>query len=937
MRPISLARLPVWQAVVVCCALAVGAAQAAPGAPALQDAGKGAGKGGVASSRPAAGPLKPVTVVEGITEYRLPNGLQVLLNPDDSKPTTTVNVTYRVGSRQESYGETGMAHLLEHLLFKGSPRHPQVWSEFNKRGFSANGSTWFDRTNYFASFAANDDNLRWYLNWQADAMVNSFIARKDLDSEMTVVRNEMEMGENSPGRILLEKTLATMYQWHNYGKSTIGARTDVEGVDISRLQAFYKRYYQPDNATLIISGKFDAAQTLAWVQQAFGGIAKPTRVLPALYTLDPVQDGERSVTLRRVGGTPTLYAAYHVMPGAEADFAAVSLLTLILGDTPSGRLHKQLTDKQLAAEVFSFSEGLADPGFVLMGAQLAPQQDVAAARQAMLKAIESFSSEPVTEEELSRARAKWLNDWDKGFADPQQVGVALSESVAQGDWRLFFLMRDRIKTIQLADVQRVASQYLVQSNRTLGEYLPTASPQRAPAPARADLAAAFKGFHAQAGLSQAEAFDASPANIDARTLRETLPSGMQVALLPKSTRGQAVRGVITLRFGDERSLAGWGEVPSALAALLDKGTATLSRQQIQDRLDALQTELAISGGAGAVTVNFSTRRPHVPALLELLADLLQHPSLPPDVLDEVRRAALTGIDAQRKEPGAVLEEAMSRHGDPYPVGDVRHARTFDEMEADWRGVDIGRVRAFHARFLSAAHAQLALVGDLDVAAVKQALQGGWGHWRNEEAYARVPTPFVAVPPAQLERLTPDKQNAVLSVSLPLRIRDQDPDYPALMLANHLLGGGGDSRLWNRIREKDGLSYSVYSMVDWGQQDVNSEWRASAIFAPSNRDKVVVALREELARALKEGFTQAELDAGKRGLLSFRRLSRAQDARLAAAWVNNLYLLRDFSVSAQVDAKLAQLTLDDVNRALRKYLKPESMVWGTAGDFKSSGK
>ena len=156
--------------------------------------------------------LTLVRTVEGITEYRLANGLQVLLVPDDAKPTTTVNMTYRVGSRQENYGETGMAHLLEHLLFKGSKQHPTVWAEFTKRGLAANGSTWFDRTNYFASFAANEDNLRWYLGWQADAMVNSFIARKDLDTEMTVVRNEMEMGENNPQRILFEKTLATMYQ-----------------------------------------------------------------------------------------------------------------------------------------------------------------------------------------------------------------------------------------------------------------------------------------------------------------------------------------------------------------------------------------------------------------------------------------------------------------------------------------------------------------------------------------------------------------------------------------------------------------------------------------------------------------------------------------------------------------------------------------------------
>ena len=167
-----------------------------------------------------------VQTVEGISEYRLDNGLQVLLVPDDSKPTTTVNMTYRVGSRHENYGETGMAHLLEHLLFKGSPRHPTVWAEFSKRGLRANGSTSYDRTNYFASFAADDDNLKWYLGWQADAMVNSYIARKDLDTEMTVVRNEMERGENDPQRIMWQRSMASLFDWHNYGKSTIGARSD---------------------------------------------------------------------------------------------------------------------------------------------------------------------------------------------------------------------------------------------------------------------------------------------------------------------------------------------------------------------------------------------------------------------------------------------------------------------------------------------------------------------------------------------------------------------------------------------------------------------------------------------------------------------------------------------------------------------------------------
>ncbi len=886
-----------------------------------------------ASSGPSARALVEVAQVEGITEYRLHNGLQVLLIPDASKPTTTVNMTYRVGSRHESYGETGMAHLLEHLLFKGSPRHPNVWAEFNKRGLRANGSTWFDRTNYFASFAANDDNLQWYLNWQADAMVNSFIARKDLDTEMTVVRNEMEMGENNPGRILFEKTLATMYQWHNYGKSTIGARTDVEGVDISKLQAFYRQHYRPDNATLIVSGKFDPDKVKAWVSKAFGALAKPTSALPTLYTLDPVQDGERSVTIRRVGGVPLLYAGYHVMPGAAPDFAAVELLSTILADTPSGRLHKALTERQLAASVFGFSQGLADPGFMLLGAQLGPGQDPEATSKALIEAIESLKTSPITADELARAKAKWLKDWDEGFADPQHVGVALSEAVAQGDWRLFFLTRDRVKSVSLADVQRVAEQHFVPSNRTLGRYVPTPTPVRAPAPARVDVATVLKDFKGQAAAERGETFEASPANIDARTQRLSIAPGIKVALLPKATRGQAVKAVLALRFGDESRLRGWGEAPTALAALLDKGTTGLSRQQVQDRLDALQSDVSISAGGGHLTVGINSRREHLPAVLALVGQLLRTPALPADVLEEVRRQALSGLEQQRKEPEDVLGNALARVGNPYPRGDVRHARTFDEIEQDWKRVQLEDVRRFHQEFLDAAHAEFAAVGDFDAPAVTQALQDAFKGWSTGQPWTRVSEPLVKVPGQRLVLETPDKQNAAMAVGMSLPLNDRHPDYAAFMLANHLFGAGGDSRLWNRIREKDGLSYSVYSSVQWNPVDENSEWAAMAIFAPQNRSKVERAFKEELDLALKGGFTEKELVAGKKSLLNFRQLSRAQDARIAAGWVSNLNLARTYADSARVDAEISALSLDRVNEVFRRYIQPEALLTGLAGDFK----
>ncbi len=877
------------------------------------------------------GGFQAVTAVEGVDEYRLPNGLQLLLIPDDSKPTTTVNLTYRVGSRHENSGETGMAHLLEHMLFKGTPKHPRAWEDFQKRGLAANGSTWYDRTNYTASFAANEANLSWYLGWLADSMVNSYVARSDLDTEMTVVRNEMERGENSPSRILSQRTMALMFDWHNYGQSTIGARSDIENVDIPRLQAFYRLYYQPDNATLTVSGKFDSTRTLQAVADAFGAIPKPTRQLPTLYTLDPVQDGERSVTLRRVGGTPLIQLAYHVPAGPARDYAAVELLGVMLGDTPSGRLYKRLTQKQLASEVSSYSFALHDPGVLFAIAQLAPGQDVDKARAELVATVESIAREPIGADELARAKVKWLKDWDQSFTDPETVGLAMSEAIAQGDWRLFFLTRDRVRGVQLADVQRVAEQYFRPSNRTLGTYLPTEAPQRAPVLARVDLAEVMQEFKPRAAAAKVEAFEATPTNIDARTQIFAV-GNVKGALLPKGTRGSAVTAVLMLHYGDEKSLFGQSAAAQAVAALLDKGSKTLNREQVQDRLDALNTEVSVSASTGRVTITLKSRRDQLPAAIELVGEMLRNPAFAPDALDEFKRMVQTGIEQQRKDPGALARNTLDRLGNPYPRGDVRYKPSFEELADDYRSLTIERLRDFHTRFYGAGSGEFAAVGDLDAPKVKAALQSALDGWDAGAPFTRVPQPLVAVKPELLLIVTPDKPNANMLVRLPVRLNDTDADYPALTVANHLLGAGGSSRLWKRVRERQGLSYDVRSQVDWNNIDRNSIWQASAIFAPQNRAKVETAFREELARAITEGFTPQELAEGKASLLNFRQLSRAQDASVAFTMANNLYLGRTFAMQGQVDASIGQLTLEEVNAALRKYITPEQLVLAFAGDF-----
>jgi zinc protease len=881
--------------------------------------------------------MTQVTSVEGITEYRLANGLQVLLVPDDSKPTTTVNVTYRVGSRHENYGETGMAHLLEHMVFKGTPTLKDPWPEFSKRGFRANGTTSYDRTNYFASFAANDDNLRWFLGWQADIMVNSIIARADLDAEMTVVRNEFESGENNPGRVLLQKVFASMYQWHNYGKSTIGARTDIENVDIPRLQAFYRQYYQPDNATLIVSGKFDTANVLGWVAQSFGVLKKPTRALPTSYTLDPPQDGERAVEVRRVGGNPLVYMTYHVPPGAHPDFAAVQMLSLVLGDTPGGRLHKRLVETKMAAQTFAGAWSLAEPGPLILGMALAPGQDLDKARSTMSAVLDALPKEPITAEELERARLAWLNDWEQGFTDPERVGVALSEAIGRGDWRLYFLARDQVRAVTLADVNRVGNERIRRDNRTVGTYMPTAKPERAPQSTRVDVAALVKDYKGDAAAAAAEAFDPTPANLDARTQLSSLPAGLKVALLTKGTRGKVVQARLTLRFGDEKSLFGQETVAGFVASLLDKGGAGLTRQQVADRLDQLQATVDFGGGDQTVSATITTKRDKLPAVVELVGKLLREPAFAAGPMDELRQQWLASIERQRKDPDSLIANKLARHGNPYPRGDLRHAASFDEQEADVKAVTLEQIQAFHRRFYSAQQGQFTAVGDLDVAAVKKALDAALGDWAAPAAgpqlFVRMPQPLVPVAPARFVEITPDKANANLRGQLSLPISDRHADYPALALANHIFGFGSNGRLMQRIREKEGLSYDVRSVMSWSAIDENSSWDVSAIFAPQNQAKVEAAFKEELERSLKDGFSAGEVADSQKSLLNFRRLARAQDASVAGQLVNNLYLSRRFALSQAVDDALAKLTPAEVNAAWRKYIEPGKLVLGWGGDFK----
>src|SRR5437867_6076340 len=378
----------------------------------------------------AAAPKK-ITSVEGITEYQLENGLRILLFPDSSQSKFTVNMTVLVGSRQEGYGETGMAHLLEHMVFKGTPKHAHVPKELQEHGAQFNGSTSSDRVNYFETLAATDENLQFALELEADRMVNSTIKKEDLDSEMTVVRNEFERGENSPSGVLSKRIAAAAYNWHNYGKPTIGNRSDIERVPIENLRAFYKKYYQPDNIVLIVAGKFDEGKALERIQKHFGAIPRPSRKLDTTWTEEPPQDGERLVTLRRVGDVGAVEVAYHIPSGPHPDTAALQVLANILSTQPSGRLYKALVETKKAASASAFARGEHDPGLLSADAEVPRDNSMDEVRELLLSTVEQIGTKGVTAEEVNRAKQQILKQRELAATDTARIGVSLSEWAAQ--------------------------------------------------------------------------------------------------------------------------------------------------------------------------------------------------------------------------------------------------------------------------------------------------------------------------------------------------------------------------------------------------------------------------------------------------------------------------------------------------------------------------
>lgn len=881
-----------------------------------------------------------VETIEGVTEYTLSNGLRVVLLPDPTSENITVNITYLVGSRDEGYGERGIAHLVEHLLFKGSENHPNITKELADRGTAPNGSTWLDRTNYFETFIATRDNLDWALDLEADRMINSIMDPTEIEKERTVVRNEWELSENSQSQVLSQRIRSVAFDWHSYGHSTIGSEADIMGIPDRRLLAFYKKYYQPDNAVLFVAGKIDEQETLDLILEKFGPIPRPERtgemeILPN-YSEEIPRDGERMVTLERIGDVQMVRYAYHVPGISHEDASPLSALAWVMyGSGVNSRLYQRLIETELASGAYAYSEGFKYPGLFWISATVPLDKSVEVVESEIEKIIQELKDNPPTGEEINRIKTSWANSYENTSTDVHALVRSFTNLAGNGDWRLYFVNRERSKELTAEAVQAVAQKYLVPSNRTRGYFEPLEETPSRVAVERADFSTLISKYEFEEEGDFGEVFEYSYDNLAKRVDYRTLSNGTKVAFVPKKNTGGTVSLSATMRWGNVESLMDKSYIASFTGAMMGRGTTKFSKQELADK----RTELRLNGGVGVGlntgSFSVSTIRDNLVESIRLVAHIAKEPAFPEDEFALVKTANIDGIEANRTNPQALLGIAMGKHLNQYPVGHPHYVSDLDEDLAAVQAVTLDDCKKFYSEFVGfGPNTTLTVVGDFDPDEIFAVLEEEFGDWISPAEYARIDQVAQSQPGIFLEIDTPDKTSAIMSAQFDFEATDLDADYEALSIAGRIFGGGFiSSRLGVRIRQDEGLSYSVYGGFS-GANPVD-KYRfmfAAASVNPNNMDKVVAVFKEEVIKAIEDGFTDEEVHDAIVARMDSAQRSRANDGWIANTLHSNMFWGRDMEFHKARDARYESLTTDEVNEAFRKWVSVEKFTIAIVGDM-----
>ena len=886
---------------------------------------------------PPAG-IEHLRTLDGIEEYRLQgNGLRILLYPNDGLPVASVMVTYQVGSRNEVTGTTGATHILEHMMFKGTPANNQdnggdYSSQMERIGARSNATTYFDRTNYYAVLPSAKVPLA--IRLEADRMRNLRITPEDLASEMTVVRNEYERGENNPVRTLIKEIYAAAFLAHPYGHPTIGWLSDIENTSPEKLRRFYDTYYWPENTCLSIIGGFDRQATLEAVLKHYGPLPNSPRALPVVDTIEPGQLGPRRLVIQRAGQVGVVSIAYKVPEGAHKDWAALTLLEQLIGADKTGRLYRALEDKGKAGATFTFAPQLRDPGLFFFAAYLTPQATHEEAEAIMLEEIAKVVENGIGEEELARAKSVIRADTIYRRDGPYKIASQINEAIAMGDWTSYINLPKAIETVTAADIQRVAAKYFVQRRSTTGWFVP----ENGAVAARQSGQPYGPNYLKPPGGEE----EAKPASLPAAAVTGKSSAGTRFAERTQTARvgdiqvvaiKMPIEGVVSFvgsfAAGTSLSPADAPSLAEMTAAMLDQGTARNDRFAIAEQLESIGASIRFDTDTHALNFSGKFLRQNAGVVLSLLAEQLREPAFAPETLDARKQRAKAGLLQAMESTDYLADAQISRM--LYPEGHPNHLPSLQSLIESVEKITVEDLQAFHSRHYGPSSMLLVFAGDIRFEQLTAAVENAFANWSGGIPYpGEIIEPNPASPRVQEVPLA-DKASVSVRQAYATGLRRTDPEYLPFMVGNYILGGSFHSRLMEEVRQNQGLTYDIRTRHS-GDLLTPGNWTLSASFGPALLEEGLKAAREVLLKWHENGVNEEEVRAACTTLAGSYLVRLSTTGSVAGQMHSFLQRGLPADYIDRYTALLRGIKAEQVNSAIRAHLDPERLVTALSGDF-----
>jgi zinc protease len=911
-----------------------------------------------------------ITEDSGVREFRLDNGLKVLLVENRVAPVATVLVLYKVGSRNEAVGYTGSTHLLEHMMFKGTPlfnktRNTQIAGTLHKIGADFNATTWYDRTNYFETVPS--DKIELAIRLEADRMRNSYIADADRQSEMTVVRNELERGQNEPSSVLDEAVYAAAFREHPYHHPTIGWRTDVEGVPTARLKAFYDTFYHPNNATAIVVGDFVEDEVLDLIARYFGEFPTSPEPIPEVYTSEPPQEGERRLVIRRAGELALVQIAFHT-PGAlgqmnvlsnaelatraadtsiQNDIYPLIVLSVSLSHGITSRFYQALVETQIAVSASTNVDQHRDPGLFTAHAMVTPGIEPEKAERAMLDELGRVAAEGLTDAEIEKAKQQIAAHEAFGRDGTFNVAVQMSEAEAVADWRFFQYYGENVSRVTAEDIKRVAGKYFTEENRTVGTFIPKAAgggngassgapalyPRDGSGAARRGLAFHHEPGSAGSNLSTKTMPSASSAvatKFADRVHRAELPSGaVQLVLENHATPTFSLRG--SLRGGSYFEPADKPGLAQIMAEMLERGTNKRTKLELAGDLEAAGADLGLSADAFALNVGARALSKDLRLVYTALAEELMEPAFPADELEKLKQQTIAGIQEQQTDTRYRAYERFTNL--IYAQNHPYYSPPGDELIRSIGSITVDDLRKFYQSRVGGRSLIISLAGDVDHAAAADLFNELFANFSGPDKVEIVDNGGVLPATARREVVTmKDKASVDVLLGLPASLHRDSADFYAASLANSALGESTlSSRLGLQVRDIEGLTYGINSRFR-SPSLVAGAWYVGVTLNPQNVERAIASTLEVLRKYVAEGITPEELADQKSAAIGSFKVGMATNGGLARVMWNAEFFGLGADFVDRYPSIIESVSLEEVNAAIRKYFRPDELTIVAAGDL-----